>query len=347
MKKIIYIIITIFLLFILTSCKKPKQESKNQYQKMYFEYFDTVVTIIGYEKNEDLFKEKLQIIEPLLKKYHHLYDIYYEYNGINNICTINKKAYINPIVVDQEIINLIKYSKSLNKITNNMFNIAMGSVLKLWHDEREYASEYPYDAKLPDREALANASKYMNIEDIIIDEENSTVFIKNEYTKLDVGAIAKGYACEQIAKELFKTGTTSYIINLGGNIKLLGSKNEKENFVVGVQNPIPGDSSVIQKFSLANYSVVTSGSYQRYYTVDNVNYHHIINPKTLMPANYYLSVTVIAKDSGLCDALSTALFNMTIEEGTKIISTLDDIYVMWVDSNKQIIYSKGLEEKIA
>ncbi len=345
MKKVIYIIITISLMFVLCSCRRNRNDNKNEYSKVYFEYFDTVITIQGYESNEDLFKEKINIITPLLKKYHELYDIYYEYSGVNNLCTINKKAYIEPVVVDDEIINLLKYAKSLQQVTNGMFNVAMGSVLKLWHDERDYASEYPYDAQLPNMEDLQEAAKYMNLDDVVINEENKTIFIKNEFTKLDVGAIAKGYACEQIGKVLRDAGVKSYILNLGGNIKLIGSKPKNQDFNVGIQNPIPGSDSVITTVKLSDYSVVTSGSYQRFYMVNDVRYHHIINPKTLMPENNYLSVSVIAKDSGLCDALSTALFNMTIEEGTKIIESFKDVYVIWIDSDQNIIYSNGLKEK--
>ena len=131
----------------------------------------------------------------------------------------------------------------------------------------------------------------MNINDVVIDKENSTIFIKNEYTKLDVGSIAKGYVCEQIAKVLIENDVTSYILNLGGNIKLLGSKPKNKDFNVGVQNPTSNDNLLI--LNLKDYSVVTSGSYQRYYIVDGVSYHHIINPETLMPENNFLSVTIV------------------------------------------------------
>lgn len=339
MKKNLLLVVILTLLLVLTSCKKH-----NLYAKTYFEYFDTVITISGYEKNIDDFNNNLKLIEPLFEKYHKLFDIYYEYSNVNNICTVNKKAYLNPIKVDIEIVNMLEYGFNMYDKTKGMLNLAMGSVLKLWHNEREYASEYPNKATLPNKEKLIEASKYMNIDDVVINKEESTIFIKNEFTKLDVGSIAKGYVCEQITKVLNENNVTSYIVNLGGNIKLIGSKPKNKDFNVGVQDPNSNNNLTV--LSLKDYSVVTSGSYQRYYIVDGVRYHHIINPETLMPENKYLSVTIVSKNSTLCDCLSTALFNLTIEEGKEIIKTFDDTYAMWVDINNNITYSDGFESFI-
>lgn len=343
MKKItkynVLFVMILILLLGLTSCKKQQLCSKT-----YFEYFDTIVTINGYEKKLEDFNETLSLIEPLLDKYHKLFDIYYEYSGVNNICTVNKKAYLNPVKVDIELINMIEYGFNMYDKTNKMLNIAMGSVLKLWHNERENASDYPQNAKLPDMDKLHEASKYMNIKDIVINKEESTIFIKNQYTKFDVGAIAKGYACDQIAKVLIENNKTSYIINLGGNIKLIGSKPKNKDFIVGIQDPTTSSTSNLVTIGVSDYSVVTSGSYQRYYEVNGIRYHHIINPNTLMPENKYLSVTVVAKESTLCDCLSTALFNLSIEEGKNVIKSFEDIYVMWVDKDKKITYSDGFDK---
>lgn len=340
MRKLLLLNVIVILLIVLTGCKKQEL-----YSKTYFEYFDTVITISGYEKNKEEFNNKLLLIEPLLEKYHKLYDIYYEYSGINNLCTVNKKAHIEPVEVEKEIIDLLEYGFNMYDKTNKVLNIAMGSVLKLWHNEREYASEYPYDAKIPDINKLKEASKYMNIDDVVINKEKSTIYIKNEYTKLDVGAIAKGYVCDRLTDVLVNIEATSYILNLGGNIKLIGSKPRNKDFNVGIQDPTSNATSNIITLSISDYSIVTSGSYQRYYMVDNTRYHHIINPKTLMPENNYLSVTVISKESVLCDSLSTTLFNLSISEGKELIKDFNDVYVMWIDIDKNITYSDGLESK--
>lgn len=343
LKKIYILFIGLITITSLVGCNNKKNEY-NAYSKTYFEYFNTVCTITGFEKNQDDFVAVIEQITPLIEKYHNLYDIYYEYSNINNICTINKKAGKEPVIVEQELIDLLKYSISMYEKTNGMMNIAMGSVLKLWHDEREYATYNPFDARVPLMTELETASLHTNINDIIIDDENNTVYLKDEELSLDVGAIAKGYAVEQVATYLTNLGKTSYMVNFGGNIKLIGPKANDEKWKVGIQNPdLTSENVNIVMLALEDYSIVTSGSYQRYYMVDNIKYHHIIDPISLMPKNDYQSVTIVTKNSAFADTLSTALFNMNIEDGKKLIAENHDTYAMWIDSNNQIHYSDGFE----
>ena len=339
--KLMGVILIFSCLIILNGCKKNQYKA---YSITYFDYFDTVTTIIGYEKKEEHFNEKATYIENLLKEYHSLYDIYHTYENVNNLYTLNQEAG-KEVVVDQKIIDLLDYAIDMYNKTSGMMNIAMGSVLKLWHDEREYASYNPLGAKVPLESDLKDAAKHTNIANIIIDKENKTVLLKDKLMRIDVGAIAKGYATEEIAKKLEAKGITSYMLNVGGNIRLIGSKANGEKWKVGIQNPdlSADDNTNIAVLELQDYAIVTSGSYQRYYYVDGVRYHHIIHPKTLMPENNYLSVSVVSKNSALADALSTALFNLSLDEGKTLIKNFNDIYVMWVDINNKIHYSNGFE----
>ena len=286
----------------------------------------------------------MENIENLLKEYHRLYDIYDSYENINNLYTLNQEVG-NEVVVDQKIIDLLNYAIDMYNQTSGMMNIAMGSVLKLWHDEREYASYHPnLEGKLPLMSDLEEAAKHTNILDIVIDDERNTVLLKDKLMRLDVGAIAKGYATEEIAKKLQSLGVSSYMLNVGGNIRLIGSKANGEKWKVGIQDPDESaTNNNIAILELQDFAIVTSGSYQRYYYVDGVKYHHIIDPKTLMPENKYVSVSVVAKDSALADALSTALFNLSLDDGKALIKDLNDVYVMWIDMDNKIHYSSGFE----
>jgi apbE family lipoprotein len=191
---------------------------------------------------------------------------------------------------------------------------------------------------------LEEAAKHTNILDIVIDDERNTVLLKDKLMRLDVGAIAKGYATEEIAKKLQSLGVSSYMLNVGGNIRLIGSKANGEKWKVGIQDPDESaTNNNIAILELQDFAIVTSGSYQRYYYVDGVKYHHIIDPKTLMPENKYVSVSVVAKDSALADALSTALFNLSLDDGKALIKDLNDVYVMWIDMDNKIHYSSGFE----
>lgn len=296
------------------------------------------------KKKEEDFNERVIYIENLLKEYHRLYDIYDSYENINNLYTLNQEVG-NEVVVDQKIIDLLNYAIDMYNQTSGMMNIAMGSVLKLWHDEREYASYHPnLEGKLPLMSDLEEAAKHTNILDIVIDDERNTVLLKDKLMRLDVGAIAKGYATEEIAKKLQSLGVSSYMLNVGGNIRLIGSKANGEKWKVGIQDPDESaTNNNIAILELQDFAIVTSGSYQRYYYVDGVKYHHIIDPKTLMPENKYVSVSVVAKDSALADALSTALFNLSLDDGKALIKDLNDVYVMWIDMDNKIHYSSGFE----
>jgi thiamine biosynthesis lipoprotein len=217
----------------------------------------------------------------------------------------------------------------------------MGSVLSIWHKDREEGKDNP-NAKLPPMEKLQEAAKHTNINDVIIDTQNSTVYLADPKMTLDVGAIAKGYAVEQIAKVLEEKGVTGYILNVGGNIRTIGTKGDGTPWLVGIENPgLENEEAHIAYLNLQGEALVTSGSYQRYYTVDGVDYHHIIDPRTLMPGTNFRSVSIICKHSGLGDGLSTAVFTMSYEEGYALIESLDGVEAMWVLPNGEKKFSSG------
>ena len=309
-----------------------------------FEYFDTATSIIGFEKSEEVFKENVDKIKEKLEEYHKLYTIYSRYEDVNNVYTINNSE--TPLEVDPKLADLLSFSKEMHTLTGGKINIAMGSVLSIWHEYREAGLNDPTKAQVPTLDELKEASKHTDINSLVV--ENNTVYLKDSKLKLDVGAIAKGYAIEQIALWMEETGITGYLLNVGGNIRIVGDRPDGEKWQIGLENPEEDENEpYIEYLSLgAGYSMVTSGSYQRYYTVEGKNYHHIIDPDTLYPAVGYKMVSVINKDSGEADALSTALFCMDYEEGKRIINSLEDTYVMWVKDNGEIIYSNGFENFI-
>lgn len=310
--------------------------------------FDTVTRIVGFAHSKEEFTEYSQIIRDNLEEYHQLYDIYNDYEGINNLKTINDNAGIKPVKVDKRIIDLLKFSIDLYEKTNGQTNIAFGSVLKIWHDYRTEGIDDPDNAALPSDEELRNAMKHTNIEDIIIDEEQSTVFLKDPKMSLDVGAVAKGYATEQVSRIVRDSGMTSGLLSVGGNIRAVNNNvTTKEPWNVGIQNPDAATGqSVLEVVKLDDKSLVTSGDYERYYIVDGVKYNHIIDPDTLYPSKHFTAVSIICEDSGVADALSTAIFSMPFEEGLELINSIPDAEAMWIFSDKTIKYSDNFESFI-
>ena len=313
--------------------------------RSFYEYFDTVCVVISYKGDSaEAFDTNCKDIERLLEDYHKLFDIYYEYAGINNLKTVNKNAGVAPVKVDGRLIEFLLYAKEIYALTDGKTNVAMGSVLKLWHNERERGMDDPENAKLPDENALIEASKHADINSLVINEEESTVYISDPDMRLDVGALGKGYATEKAAQLLIDRKATSYVLNFGGNIRAIGTKVTGKGWVTGITNPDKtSEESFVCKVDLKDISLVTSGDYERYYVVDGKKYHHIIDPDTNMPASYFSSVSVFTKDSGLADALSTALFCMSYEDGLALINKIGGVDVIWVTPTGEVRYTNGVK----
>ena len=331
---------------VLSSCDLKPQKTK--FSEYYFDYFDTITTITGYTGTEEEFKSICEEIKAELNEYHRLYNIYLRYDGINNLCVINdvEEGKHNIVKVDKKIIDLLLYSKEMFTLTNGKINVAMGSVLSIWHKYRNLGLSDPSNAELPPFDLLEEAMKHTDINRVEIDEENNTVFLSDPQMLLDVGAIAKGYAVERIAEYLTDKGVTDFLINIGGNVRTIGMGKNNEPWKVGIENPDTEkqeETPHIEYLKISDMSLVTSGCYQRFYEVNGKNYHHIIDPETLLPGERYLSVSVLTKDSGLGDALSTSLFLMSVEDGKKIADSLENVEVMWVLPDGERIYTNGFK----
>lgn len=335
----------ILILISLTSCKEKELV---RYESEFIILFDTVTRIVGFAHSKEEFKEYAQLIYDNLKEYHQLYDIYNDYEGINNLKTINDNAGIKPVKVDQRIIDLLKFSKEVYEKTNGETNIAFGAVLKIWHEYRTEGIDDPDNASLPPIEELKKAAEHTNIEDIIIDEKASTVFLRDPLMSLDVGAVAKGYATEQVSKIVREKGLTSGLLSVGGNVRAINNNIVTgDSWNVGVQDPnSPRGQSILKLVKIDDMSMVTSGDYERYYVVNGEKYNHIIDKDTLYPAEYFSAITIICEDSGIADALSTATFAMPFEEGMEFINSLPDTEAMWVFTDGTIKYSENFESYI-
>ncbi|MHB8062115.1 MAG: FAD:protein FMN transferase [Ruminiclostridium sp.] len=329
----------------MTACGSEK---KTRYEAEFLELFDTITKIVAYTDSKEEFTKYSQLIYDNLKEYHQLYDIYNNYPGINNIKTINDNAGIKPVKVDKRIIDLLLLSKKWCKISEGKKNIALGAVLEIWHKYRTEGNEDEANAALPPMDKLKEAAKHTDINKVIIDEANSTVFLDDPEMSLDVGSIAKGYATEQVSQIAIKNGFTSGLLSVGGNVRAIGNKGtNNELWNLGIQNPDKeSDKSTIQIVYLTDLSLVSSGDYERYYTVNGKRYHHIIDPDTLFPSEYFTAVTIITKDSGMADALSTIIFNMPFEKGLKFINDLPGTEALWVMKNGEIKYSENFKKYI-
>ena len=338
------LLLCLLLLTALVGC--AEEEQKNEPLGMvYFTYFDTVSYVYSYAGDPvELFEERSTGVSRILQEYHQLFDIYHEYSGMNNLCTVNRLAGGDPVPVDEKLIDFMLYAKEVYDLTAGEMNIMMGAVLRPWHDCRTAADSDPQNAKLPDMALLQEAALHTDFSLLEIDAVNNTLRITDPKAAIDVGALGKGYATEKAAQHLEEENLTGYVLNIGGNIRIIGTRPDGSGWRTGLRNPF-GDDYLVY-LNLKDTSCVTSGSYERFYTVDGKQYHHIIDKDTLMPADYFPSLVIVCKDSGLADALSTALFCMPYENGRAIIEKLDGVDALWIMADGEIRYTDGLKDKI-
>ena len=321
--------------------------NKEKYNTVYFDYFDTVTTIIGYAESQEEFNEVCEFIESELSRYDNLYDAYDPFTGIKNMNYVNSNAAFCPVQVNPDLYALFEMGKEIYELTDGMTNYAMGAVYSIWHDHREKATLDPSLASVPELSELQEAASHCNIDDVILDPEKRTVYYADRELKCDVGAFAKGYAIERITESLMEKGITGYSLNVGGNIRAIGAKPDGSLWTFAIANPdSSSDESYIELIETKDTALTTSGSYQRYYTVDGVRYHHIIHPDTLFPVNTFLSVSILNEDAGIGDALSTAVFNMSLEDGQALINSLENTEAMWVLADGSKVYTDGFKDHI-
>ena len=332
----------------------PGSADMNKYSTVFMDTFDTVISLIGYAENQETFDARAEETHAMYLHLHKLFDTYNSYadEGIVSVYDVNLKAANEPVEVDPILFGLLTFCKSNYELVKGQTNVAMGSVLSIWHEYREAGLDDPDNAKLPPMEDLQAAAQHTNIDDLILDAQNQTVYFADPEMKLDVGAVAKGYATEIVAQMLLASDMPSFIISAGGNVRC-GQKplDGRDRWGVSIQDPGPADglpgTGYMDVLYLTNLSVVTSGDYQRYYTVDGVRYHHLIDPDTLYPGRHMRAVTIVTQDSGLADALSTAVFLMPYEQGRAFVEALDGVEAYWVLLDGSVQCTDGLRAMLA
>lgn len=308
----------------LTACQKQQK----LYSATWFDLFDTVAVVQGYAASQQDWDRQAAALYDDLAHYNQMFDIYNHYDDVVNLYDVNAQAATAPVRVEDELYAFLRWCKdTAYPATDGATNIAAGAVLRLWHDARESDSPAP-----PDADAIAAALAHINVEDLVLDDAAQTVYFADPEMALDVGAVGKGYAVEQTARAAQARGLTSALLNIGGNVRAVGTKPGGKPWTAGVENPWGDDPAYIQAVELADGdSLVISGDYQRYFEYDGVRYAHLIDLTTGYPARYVSSVAVLARadTGGLADALSTGLFCLPEETG-QALAVQNHYAVLWM-----------------
>jgi len=326
------------LLLLLPSCAS-QGESYQKFQHYFFGTFDTIITLIGYEKDEASFQPHAALAEERMRRYHEIFDQYNAYDGVRNLYLVNQQAASAPTPVEPELMDLLLLVRDWQGRYGDVTNPAMGAVLSLWHDARLGGVSLPDEAKL---QAAAQHTDYSRV---ILDEEAGTVFFDDPALQLDLGAVAKGYAAQLTADALRAQGFTSFILNAGGNV-ICGDAplDGRTEWAVAIEDV--DAVSARYKIGVVNQSVVTSGDYQRYYEVDGKRYHHLIDPTTLYPATYVQSVSILHPDSGLADFLSTTAFLLPYEQSRALIDSIPEAEGIWLLTDGTEHWTDGFEKLV-
>lgn len=345
------ILLTMCLLLLSGCAAKPAAEkvpapfvpdpSLQSFSASFLDLFDTVTYVKGYAKDAEAFQKITQDFHDRLQIYHELYDIYNDYDGVINVKYLNDHAG-ETVTVDPELMDLLLFSRDISEKTGGKVDITLGAVLRLWHEAREVSINDPENAYLPDAEALTEAKKHTGFDKLELNAEKCTVRFLDPLLRLDVGAIAKGYAAQKTC-DIMGPGL---LASVGGNIVITGPKPDSgKSWIVGVQDPLGNTNDYLHKLSLNTGCVVSSGDYQRYFTYEGRTYHHIIDPDTLFPSTRWHGVTVVCDSSGVADGLSTALFLCSLEEGKELLHIFD-AEAVWVDMDGNVFYSDGYKKNM-
>lgn len=247
---------------------------------------------------------------------------------------INKNAGIKPTRVDGELYQLIERCLQLSKITDGAFDISYASIDKVWYFDKPMT-------KLPSQESIENSVRKVGYQNILLDPEGQTVFLKLKGMKIGFGGIGKGYAADKARTLLKKKGATGGIINASGDLTTWGTQPDEKDWTVGITNPL-NKNKVFSWFPVKNAAVATSGNYEKFVTFDKKRYSHIIDPRSGYPASGLVSVTVFAESAELCDALATAVFIMGKDSGLYLINQLKGIECVLVDDQNKIHTSDNM-----
>lgn len=323
-------LLLIFSLTILSGCSKDNKVSEPISKSGLL--MGTVVSVTLYDSTDE------SILDKIFNKVSELESTLSINENGTLVDKINESAGIEPVKVDYDTYTVIKKGLEYAKLSNGLFDISVGPIVKLW------SIGLP-EAKVPTQEEIDSKIPLVGYSDVELNDTENTVFLKREGMMIDLGGVAKGYTADVISNILTEEGVKSAIIDLGGNIFAHGEKINGDAWKIGIQNPFSDRGDIIGTITVKNKSIVTSGIYERYIEKDGIKYHHILSPKTGYPyENEIAGITIISDKSSDGDALSTSVFAMGVEEGMKFVNTQEGIDAIFVTKDNKIYITDGIRD---
>lgn len=291
-------------------------------------YFDTVIGITLYDTGDEALLDQCFALAGTYE------DMLSRTKENSDVWKLNH-ADGGMVELHEDTLTLLRTALFYAKLTEGKVDPTIGGINNLW----DFTN--PEAAVLPDDAALAQALSHVNYRAVTMD--GSMAALNDPYAQLDLGFIAKGYIADRIKEYLVSQGVTSALINLGGNVLVIGNKPDGSPFKIGIQKPFAAGGVTAYTLPVSDLSVVSSGNYERYFEKDGILYHHILDTKTGYPIRNNLSeVTVLCASSMHGDALSTTCFILGAEKGMELIESLPDTEAVFLTMDGEILHSSGL-----
>ena len=327
---IIAIIVAIILIFIFVTGKYEKPEvMKNSYA------LGTIINLRAYGNKAE------KAIDEAIEKLNDIDDKMSAFKEDSEISKINSKAGTSSEeIVSKDTYFVVKNAVEYSEILEGTFDPTIRPLVKLW-------SIGTKEEIIPEKLQIEETLKLVNYKDVLLNESKHSIMLKQKKQALDVGGIAKGFAADEVRDVFYKHNIKSALIDLGGNIFALGSKEDGSPWRVGIQNPFKPRGEYVGILSVKNKSVVTSGNYEKYFMKDGQRFHHIIDPKTGYPSqSKIISATIISDNSIDGDGLSTGIYILGIEKAMKIIEGIPGIEAIFITEDKKIYRTSGINKEI-
>lgn len=315
-----------------------------QYSRRTCEYrsdqflMDTLVSIKAYGTDPETVKKAVAAAYAEMHRIAELADGFPQQGTAawrsSDVCRINEQAGKKPVRVDDDILAMLLLAQKYSELSHGAFDVTVGPLMELWG----FGGKNPH---VPSPDQIRSALAFVGSKDLVLNEQNRTVFLRRAGMKLDLGAVAKGYATEKAIQALIRHGINSALIDAGGNIRVIGHNPRNAPWKIGIKNPRSSDT-IVATLPLVDTSAVTSADYYRAFVSEGTRYHHILDPRTGYPASHTISATVVTQDAGLADVLSTVFFVLPPDSALEIAATIPGVELFLVTADGRIRHSASL-----
>ncbi|HAK79765.1 MAG TPA: thiamine biosynthesis protein ApbE [Runella sp.] len=258
------------------------------------------------------------------------------FNDNSQTNRINANAGISPVKVDREVFELVRRSLRISEVTQGAFDITYGSIDKsLWNFDTQMTA-------LPDPKTARQMVRLINYRNVILDEAEGSVFLKEKGMRIGFGGIGKGYAAEMAKRLMIQRGVENGIVNASGDLTTWGTQPNGEPWTIGIAHP-DAKEQPFSYFNISNISVATSGNYEKYVMIGGKKYSHTIDPKTGLPVAGIKSVTIICPNAEIADAMATPVTVMGVRVGLDLINQMQGMACVIIDDTNRVFTSKNIK----